>query len=127
MGKMIIKGRSPTMRHASRTHRVALDRLCDRINFDPKNQIKNIDTKHQFADILTKGNLTHDEWNNVLHLSMSNFRSTSFPQTMSKRVQEGAGKERLTAKSKPMMNLVSKTVGKSSMSLSSSASNSREQ
>ena len=46
---------------------------------------------------------------------------------MSKRVQEGAGKERLTAKSKPMMNLVSKTVGKSSMSLSSSASNSREQ
>ena len=30
--KMIIKGRSPTMRHASRTHRVALDWLFDRIN-----------------------------------------------------------------------------------------------
>ena len=31
--KMIIKGRSPTMRHVSRTHRVALDRLFDRIFF----------------------------------------------------------------------------------------------
>ena len=36
--KMIIKGRSPTMRHVSRTHRVALDWLFDRINLDP-NQI----------------------------------------------------------------------------------------
>ena len=30
--KMIIEGRSPTMRHVSRTHRVALDWLFDRIN-----------------------------------------------------------------------------------------------
>ena len=30
--KMIIKGRSPTMRHGSRTHRVALVLLFDRIN-----------------------------------------------------------------------------------------------
>ena len=35
--KMIIKGRSPTMRHVSRTHRIALDWLFDRINLDPKN------------------------------------------------------------------------------------------
>ena len=35
--KMIIKGRSPTMRHVSRTHRVALDWLFDRIILDPKN------------------------------------------------------------------------------------------
>ena len=34
--KMIIKGRSPTMRHVSRTHRVALDWLFDRINLNPK-------------------------------------------------------------------------------------------
>ena len=53
--KMIIKGRSPTMRHVSRTHRVALDWLFDRINLDPKIQIKYIDTKNQLADILTKG------------------------------------------------------------------------
>ena len=34
--KMIIKGRSPTMRHVSRTHRVALDWLFGRINLDPR-------------------------------------------------------------------------------------------
>ena len=33
------------MRHVSRTHRVALDWLFDRINLDPKIQIKYIDTK----------------------------------------------------------------------------------
>ena len=38
--KMVIKGRSPTMRHVFRTHRVALDWLFDRINLDPKIQIK---------------------------------------------------------------------------------------
>ena len=54
MIKMIIKGRSPTMRHVSRTHRVALDWLFDRINLDPKIHIKCIDTKNQLADILTK-------------------------------------------------------------------------
>ena len=38
--KMIIKGRSPTMRHVSRTHKVALEWLFERINLDPKIQIK---------------------------------------------------------------------------------------
>ena len=64
--KMIIKGRSPTMRHVSRTHRVVLDWLFDRINLDPKIQIKYIDTKNQLADILAKGNFTRDEWNHLL-------------------------------------------------------------
>ena len=35
--KKIIKGRSPAMRHVSRTHRVALEWLFDRINLDLKN------------------------------------------------------------------------------------------
>ena len=43
--KMIINGRSPTMRHVSRTHRVALDWLFDRINLDPNIQIKYVHTK----------------------------------------------------------------------------------
>ena len=43
--KMIIKGRSPTTRHVSRTHRVALDWLFDRMNLDSKIQIKYIDAK----------------------------------------------------------------------------------
>ena len=66
--KMNVKGRSPTMRHVSRTHRVALDWLFDRINLDPKIQIEYIDTKNQLADMLTKGNFTRDEWNHLLCL-----------------------------------------------------------
>ena len=65
--KMIIKGRSPTMRNVSRTHRVALDWLFDRINLDSKIQIKYIDTKNQLAYILTKGNFTRDEGNHLLN------------------------------------------------------------
>ena len=48
---IIIQGRSTTMRHVSRTHRVALDWLFDRINLDPITQIKYIDTKNRLADI----------------------------------------------------------------------------
>ena len=63
--KMIIKGRRPTMRQDSRTHRVALDWLFDRINLDPQIQIKYIDTKNQLADILTKGRNKRDEWDHL--------------------------------------------------------------
>ena len=66
--EMIIKDKSPTMRHVSRTHRVSVDWLFDRINLDPKIQIRFIDSKHQMADILKKGNFTRDERNNLLHL-----------------------------------------------------------
>ena len=93
-----VKDRSPTKRHVSRTHRAASDWLCDRINLDPTIQIRYIDTKHQLADILTKGNSTSDEWNNLLHLfNISHFSSTccaenssliSCPKKMAKRVQE---------------------------------------
>ena len=87
--KMIIKVRSPTMRHVSRTHRVALDWLFDRINLDPKIQIKYIDTKNQLADILTKGNFTRDEWNHLLCLfNISHFSSTVCSDTMAKRSQQ---------------------------------------
>ena len=97
--KMIIKGRSPTMRHVSRTHRVALDWLFDRINLDPKIQIKYIDTKNQLADILTKGNFTRDEWNHLLCLfNVGHFSSTECSDVMSKRTQKDSGEERATAK-----------------------------
>ena len=106
--KMIIKGRRPTMRRVSRTHRVALDWLFDRINLDPKIQIKYIDTKNQLADTLIKGNFTRDEWNHLLSLfNISHFSSINSLEAMSKRTQEDAGEERVTAKSKPMMNLAS--------------------
>ena len=84
--KMIIKGRSRTMRHVSRTHRVALDWLFDRINLDPKIQIKYTDTKNQLADILTKGNFTRDEWNDLLRFfNISHLSSTNCSEVMSKK------------------------------------------
>ena len=96
------------MRNVSRTHRVALDWLFDRINWDPKIQIKCIDTKNQLADILTKGNFTRDDWNHLLCLfDISHFSSISSLEVMSRRTQEDVSEERVTAKSKPMMNLVS--------------------
>ena len=106
---MIIKGRSPTMRHVSRPHRVALDWWFDRINLDQKIQITHVDTKNQLADILTKGSFTRDEWNSLLRLfNISNFSSTSCQQAMSKRTQERTGEERVMAKSKPTVHLVSR-------------------
>ena len=108
--KMIMKGRSPTMRHVSRTHRVALDWLFDRIDLDPKIQIKYMDTKNQLADILTKGNFTRDEWNHLLTLfSISHFSSTACIAAMAKRAQQESGEGRVTAKSRPMMNLTART------------------
>ena len=50
------------MRHVSRTHRVALDRLVDGINLETKIQIKNVDIKNQLTDDLTKGSFSRDEW-----------------------------------------------------------------
>ena len=108
--KMIIKGRSLTMSHVSRTHRVALDWLFDQINLDPRIQIKYIDTKNQLADILTKGNFTRDEWNHLLCLlNISHFSSTVCSAAMAKRFQQDSGEERVTAKSRPMMNLIART------------------
>ena len=123
--KMIIKGRSPTMRHVSRTHRVALDWLFDWINLDPKFQFKYMDTKNQHADILTKGNFTRDEWNHLLCLfNISHISSTICLEVMSKRTQEDAGEERVRAKPKPMMNLVSRYSARDPNVLASTASES---
>ena len=83
--KMTIKGRSTTMRHISRIHRVALDWLFDRINWDPKIQIKCIDTKNKVAVTLTKGNFTCDEWNHFLCLfNISHFSFRDCLEEMSK-------------------------------------------
>ena len=92
-----------------------------------KIQIRHIDTKHQLADTLTKGNFTRDERNNLLHLfhishisslcCAQNFSLTSCPKTMTMRVQEQKEEERIVANSKPMaMNLTS-TVSTSSSSV----------
>ena len=109
------------MTHVSRTHRVALDCLFDRINLDSKSQIKYIDTKNQFADILTKRNFTRDEWNHWLSFfNISHFSSTICSAAMAKRVQQESGEERVTAKSRPMMSLLARVPSKKSSSTSES-------
>ena len=124
--KIIVKGRSPTMRHERRTHRVSLDWLFDRINLDPKKQKRYFDTKHQIADILTKGHFTRDEWNNLLQLfNISHFSSlccamnlsllSCITERMAKRMQEQSEENRIVAKSRPMaMNLTSSVAASSS-------------
>ena len=115
------------MRHVSRTHRVALDWLFDRINVDPKIKIKYIDTKNQLADMLNKGNLTLDEWHHLLCLfNISHFSSTDCSEVMSKRIQKDSGEERVTAKSEPMMNSVSRYRVRDPSVLASTASESPE-
>ena len=92
----------------SQTHRVALDWLFDRINLDPKIQIKYIDTKNQLADMLTKGNFTRDQWDNLLRfVNMSNFSSSNELQTMAKRTQDGTEEESVLTSSRATMNLAS--------------------
>ena len=129
MIKMIVKDRSPTMRHVSGTHRVALEWLLDRINLDSEIRIRYIDTKHQLADILTKGNFTRDEWNNLLHLfNISHFSSTCYtknsslvscPKTMAIWMQEQKREDESVAKSKSTATNLSSHVPTSSSSAKS--------
>ena len=109
--KIIIKGRSLTMRHVSRTTEL----LLIGCSIDPKIQIKYIDTKNQLPDTLTKGNFTRDEWNHLLCLlNISHFSSIDCSEGMSKRTskrtQEESGEERVTAKSRPMMSLIARAI-----------------
>ena len=104
---MTIKGRSPTMRHVSRTHTVALNWVFDWINLGSKVQIKFVDTKKQLADLLTKESSSREEWNHVLRLfnimnfsmfscsHFSNFLSdpNGKQSAMSKRGQDATSSE----------------------------------
>ena len=116
--KMIIKGRSPTMRYVSRTHRFAIEWLFDTINLDPRIQIKCVDTKTQLSDVLTQGSFTRDEWNHLLCLlnimNFSTFSRSHFflcnrkQSAMSRRSQEDLSNDAPTVKAKSKsMNLVS--------------------
>ena len=104
--KMIIKGRSPTMRHVSRTHRVALDWLFDRLNLEPQIQIKYVDTKNQLADILTKGSFSRVAWNHLLRLfnmmSFSMFSGSHFSFFFLIRSESRAPSQRKVKKRLPV-------------------------
>ena len=74
---------------------------------------------------MTKGNFTRDEWNHLLCLfNISHFSSINSLEAMSKRTQEDAGEEGVTAKSKLMMNLVSRYSVRDPNVLASTASES---
>ena len=51
-----------------------------------------------------------DEWNHLLNLfNISHFSPTVCFAAMATRFQQDSGEERVTAKSKPMMNLIART------------------
>ena len=127
MIKMVINDRSPTMRHVSKTHRVALEWLFDRMNLDPKIQNRYIDTKHQLADMLTKGNFTRDDWNKLLYQSFQ-LHLQYFEFQLDKLLRNGEHpkeEERVVSQSRPTaMNLSSFIATSSSTESSSMASTS---
>ena len=94
-----------------------------------------MDTKHQLEDILTKGNFTHDEWNNLLHLfNISLFSSTCCTKnfsliscsTMAKRIHNSFFFILIVSKSRPAeMNLSSLIATSSSTASSPIASKSQ--
>ena len=103
MIKMILKGRSPTRRHGSRTHRVALDWLFARINLKPKNPNQAHRDQKPIRRHANQGKF-HTCRNNLLRLFNTNhFSSTVCSETLAKRLQQDSGEERVTAKSRLMM------------------------
>ena len=67
--KTTIKGRSPNMRHITRTHRIDLDWIFERLRDDEGMQIKYVGTKQQMADFLTKGAFTAEQWRHLCDLA----------------------------------------------------------
>ena len=71
--------------------------------------------------MLTKGNFTRDEWNHFLCLfKINHFSSTNRFSKMSKRTQEESGEEKVTAESRPMINLMARAPSNLSLSASES-------
>ena len=68
---------------------------------------------------MTKGSFTRDEWNHLLTLfNISHFSSTACLAAMAKRAQQNSEEGRVTAKSRPMMNLTARTLSIMSSSAS---------
>ena len=74
-----------------------------------KSKSSTLTPKTQLADMMTKVHFTRDEWNHSLNLfNVSHFSSTVCSDTMAKRAQQDSGGERVTAKSRLMMNLIAR-------------------
>ena len=66
--KIVVNSRHPSARHVTRTHRVDLDWLFERINHDCTISIKYNSTKDQIADILTKERFAVQRWTTPMHV-----------------------------------------------------------
>ena len=64
--KMLKKGRAPALAHVSRTHRVNLDWLLERLHVDPAIWCRYVESRHQLADVLTKPGFTRELWCTLL-------------------------------------------------------------
>ena len=90
----------------------------------PKFQLNTLIPKTN-SQTLTKGNCTRDEWNHLLCVfHISHFSSAECSEVMSKRTQKESGEERVTAKSRTMMSLITRSIEKPPSALSSATSES---
>ncbi|WP_288992749.1 DNA (cytosine-5-)-methyltransferase, partial [uncultured Marinobacter sp.] len=81
---MCTKGRSTTMRHVLRVHRVDLDTLWERLRTDPSLSMRYVGTKQQLADILTKGSFTKTVWDELRELIQTGPGYKKAPEKQSK-------------------------------------------
>ena len=71
----MIKGKSPDMRHVSRTHRGDVDWSCDRVFFIRLFSLRYVTTEEQMADILTKGSFTISQCTD--HIQLVNVKNNT--------------------------------------------------
>ena len=86
--KMCLKGRSPALRHASRTHRVDLDWLIERIKVDLGIQMKYVGTNQQMADMLTKASFTVQRWDGMLKMHQIGNLGKPLPDKVVRKMKE---------------------------------------
>ena len=83
---MCVKGRVPTLRYVTRTHRVDLDWIIERIKTDTGISMKYVKTSEQLADMLTKASFAAPLWKTLLKLHQigvhRNFSARPQPEPM---------------------------------------------
>ena len=65
----VIKGRSTALRHVSRTQRIALDWLLERLREDSSMTLRYVKTQDQNTDFLTKVSFSSPQWDHLLKLN----------------------------------------------------------
>ena len=65
----VIQGRSLALRHVSRTQRIALDWLLERLREDRSMTLRYAKTRDQNADFLTKASFSSPQWVHLLKLN----------------------------------------------------------